>query len=276
MARRRMLSENMILDEEFNALSINAQCVFVRLLIVSDDFGFVPANAYTLVRLINCPTKINLQSCVDEIVAQKLCFIFDYQEKKYLCFKRERFDEYQSYLTAKRTRSEYLKLSKEEITSKNFQEILRNYSDVGSTSIESIKYKDKSTEYKDESIKYKEEEKIFLRWNEFAGLNGLAQVKATTDKRLAKVAKRLSEPMWDFEKILTHISTSDFLLGKSSKWKVTFDFIIENENNYLKILEGNYNGTGTTPSGKYTGTDTAKYQRLLDAHNGKGENRFTV
>jgi hypothetical protein len=36
------------------------------------------------------------------------------------------------------------------------------------------------------------------------------------------------------------IIKSDFLLGLKEDWKVSLDFIIQNSDNYLKILEGKY------------------------------------
>lgn len=41
------------------------------------------------------------------------------------------------------------------------------------------------------------------------------------------------------------VAESDFLSGKSTKWKANFDWIMESENNLIKILEGNYKNTVT-------------------------------
>ena len=38
MARRRVISSAMLVDERFNRLSIEEQIVFLRLLSISDDF----------------------------------------------------------------------------------------------------------------------------------------------------------------------------------------------------------------------------------------------
>ena len=43
------------------------------------------------------------------------------------------------------------------------------------------------------------------------------------------------------QEILKKIELSSFLLGSNDKnWKVCFDWIIENDKNYIKILEGKY------------------------------------
>jgi hypothetical protein len=154
-----MISQDVIIDENFNSLSVAAQNIFIRLIAVSDDFGFVPANKYTLDKLINTPKKIDLNKCLKEIFAARLGHPFSYDGKEFLFFKRDRFDDYQSYLIAKRTKSEYLRLSREEILSEKFQELLRNSGDFSkseTTSIDSIKHKVESVECKVESRKQKE------------------------------------------------------------------------------------------------------------------------
>jgi hypothetical protein len=176
MARRRMISQELIIDEDFNSLSLQAQNIFTRLLAVSDDYGVIPANVYTLDKLINTPKKIDLAKSLNEIIALNLIFLLEYQGKQFYVFKRDRFDEYQSYLIQKRTKSEYLRLSKEEIDSEKFQEILRNYSNLGSSPIESIKYKVESTKIKEEDKK---------PYGEFGNV-------LLTDKERQRLTERLS------------------------------------------------------------------------------------
>lgn len=91
---------------------------------------------------------------------------------------------------------------------------------------------------------------IVKKWNDFAERKGLAKVVKLTDKRIKKLEKRLADENFNFDHIIIRISESDFLLGKTKDWKVDFDFIIENETNFIKILEGKYNGTAK-PDGIY-------------------------
>lgn len=83
--------------------------------------------------------------------------------------------------------------------------------------------------------------KITLLWNEFARKHNLATINKLTDKRRTKLNARLKEKDFDFEKILDLVARSKFLLGSNkSGWKVDFDWLIKNNENYTKILEGNY------------------------------------
>lgn len=77
-------------------------------------------------------------------------------------------------------------------------------------------------------------------WNLFAGSYGLAKVEVLSESRKRKFKTRISEPGFDFLKILEKIKASSLLRGKSGDWKVSFDWILENDNNYAKILNGNY------------------------------------
>lgn len=90
---------------------------------------------------------------------------------------------------------------------------------------------------------------IIKKWNDFAELNGLAKIVKLTDKRTKKLQKRLTDENFNIDHILVRVSESDFLLGKTKDWKVDFDFIIENETNFTKILEGKYNGRGNSKDG---------------------------
>jgi len=64
-----------------------------------------------------------------------------------------------------------------------------------------------------------------------------------SDNRKKKIKSRLKKDT-DFEthfKIcLQKINDSDFLSGRKGEWKASFDWLIENDNNYMKVLEDNY------------------------------------
>jgi len=76
-------------------------------------------------------------------------------------------------------------------------------------------------------------------WNEKANKFGLSKIISLNESRKTKLRTRLKEPNFDFEQIIDKIQIdTPFLI--SGDWKVDFDFIIKNDNNYIKILEGKY------------------------------------
>lgn len=81
-------------------------------------------------------------------------------------------------------------------------------------------------------------------WNLFAKNYNLAEVRIINDERKRKFKTRVREPGFDFLKLLDKIKLSKQLKGIDTRtdWKVTFDWVLENQSNYVKILEGNYDG----------------------------------
>lgn len=61
--------------------------------------------------------------------------------------------------------------------------------------------------------------------------------KELNDKRKRKFRIRIHEPAFDFLEILRKAGQSEFIL--MSKW-FSLDWILDNNTNYLKVLEGNY------------------------------------
>lgn len=80
-------------------------------------------------------------------------------------------------------------------------------------------------------------------WNDVL-VNKLNPITKLSTSRINKIKARLntdSEFKKHFEIVINKILNNNFLLGDNkNNWKVSFDWIIENDKNYLKILEGNY------------------------------------
>lgn len=155
MARRRMISQDLTIDEHFNMLSMEAQNLFIRMIAVSDDCGVVPCSEYTLNCLTNPPEgmKKNILLYVEEIVKLGLGKLVTYNEKPFFIFKRESFDRYQNYIVNKRVKSEYLRISADEFDSIDFSSFESKCEQMRAVTIESIEYKDISKKIKDKRVK---------------------------------------------------------------------------------------------------------------------------
>ena len=83
------------------------------------------------------------------------------------------------------------------------------------------------------------------------------QVQKLTDGRKRLIRARLNQFSFEHIEEVFHLAeASDFLKGVSCKWRANFDWLM-NENNFVKVLEGNYNNKPSTPveeSKKYGGT----------------------
>jgi uncharacterized protein YdaU (DUF1376 family) len=84
-------------------------------------------------------------------------------------------------------------------------------------------------------------EEILNLWNHFAEQYGCAKVLKLSESRRKKLKVRLKDPDFNFENILRMAEKQPFLYGENKNaWKTTFDWIIENDKNYIKIMENNY------------------------------------
>ena len=79
-------------------------------------------------------------------------------------------------------------------------------------------------------------------WNFFADHYNLPKLIKLTDTRKAHIKARLKEKEFNLEEILRKVEKSEFLLGKKTDWKISFDFIFGSKNKYIEILEGKYDG----------------------------------
>jgi hypothetical protein len=71
----------------------------------------------------------------------------------------------------------------------------------------------------------------------------LPRIQAMTDSRKEKVKVRWGElgTIERFEEVFIKAESTPFLKGNNDRnWKATFDWLMENDKNYLKVLEGAY------------------------------------
>lgn len=107
-------------------------------------------------------------------------------------------------------------------------------------------------------------------WNEKADPT-LARVREMTGSRLEKTRTRLKEHpdgvFW--KRVLDKINASSFLRGnqKGRTWKVSFDWIIENDKNAVKIAEGQYDDK-TATNGQHVGS---LHDRIARSEGGDSE-----
>lgn len=74
----------------------------------------------------------------------------------------------------------------------------------------------------------------------------MSSVRSFTNQRVNKCKQRLRSPSFnpeDFRVAVCKASTTPFLLGDNERgWKADFDWFIASDTNYVKVLEGKYDG----------------------------------
>ena len=77
-------------------------------------------------------------------------------------------------------------------------------------------------------------------WNKFAVRKKLPQVVSVSASRRKKLLARVKQGM-DISAVLAAAGRQSFLFGNNKQgWALTFDFLIDNDQNWLKVLEGAY------------------------------------
>jgi len=83
---------------------------------------------------------------------------------------------------------------------------------------------------------YISKEDLLFKYNSLANKYNLPIINKITDDRYDKYKKRFDEGL-RIKEIFDHVANSEFL---RITWKLTFDWLIKNNTNWLKIIEGNY------------------------------------
>lgn len=135
------------------------------------------------------------------------------------------------------------------------KELLENYSITIEQSLSNDKpiikdkRKDKETNKDKEQLGQAEFSEFVIRWNTIASEYGLPVVKKLSRSRSDKLKARITEGLTVecLEQIGEKIKASSFI--KNGKW-CNFDWIMENDKNYNKILEGNYDDNDRSNTGQ--------------------------
>lgn len=57
--------------------------------------------------------------------------------------------------------------------------------------------------------------------------------------------KKIGEPQEVWQQLIVIIKNSKFLLGEAGDWKCSFDWLVDNSTNWLKVYEGHYNNSNS-------------------------------
>lgn len=120
--------------------------------------------------------------------------------------------------------------------------IIRKGGDTSRDTTDKIR-EDKRREEKN-SIYVNFEKLTFVTWNSLCEKTPiLSKIRSISPKRRSHLKQRFTNKDFvdNWGAVLEAIPTCPFLLGKNTqKWVVDFDFLIRNDENYQKILEGKY------------------------------------
>ena len=115
---------------------------------------------------------------------------------------------------------------------------------------QTLDVRDKDNSIRQTSLAGGGAEALFLLWNQVT-VGKLPAAQKLTKARIAKCRERLKErPLPEWGKVISRVAASAFCLGGGGQgWKATFDWLIHNEDNSVKVMEGKYDGKSNDGDG---------------------------
>jgi hypothetical protein len=160
------------------------------------------------------------------------------------------------HITNVTTRNEDVTTCNEDVTTRN-EEVTTCNEEVTTCNEEVTTCNDIDTDTDTESDTdiYKKKETEATPYREIADLYhdlcpSLPRIRVLTDKRKQQIRARWKKyrDLEIFKELFRRAEESDFLSGRNGKWtSCNFDWLM-NENNMVKVLEGNYSNRDPTPS----------------------------
>jgi len=116
---------------------------------------------------------------------------------------------------------------------------------------------EKEIEDKDPPVPYEEIKELYN--STCKSLSKVRSVSSTRKRHLKARWKQLDFNIDTFQEAFEKVEASDFCTGKNDRgWKADFDWLIKNDNNIIKVLEGKYDNED---GGNTVGSDAARYFR---------------
>lgn len=254
-------------SDKMRVLSVHAERFFTRLIMKADDYGCfyadstrLKANLFPL--LLDTVREADISRWMAECQKAGLIVIYESEGKRYLQIIdfKQRLDkakrkfplpssndsaeivndfpsetENEEETEIKEAKASSGKKAKEIVLFDQDKELRKAFSELSipDNAVEAwTLIKEWITTNKPQFI-----EPYVLSWNVFASFYKLPEVKKITDSRKKKFGVRIKESGFDWIEVLAKVRKSEYL--KSGSW-FGFDWILENDKNYIKILEGNY------------------------------------
>jgi len=245
-------------SDKVKVVSVHAERFFVRLIMKADDYGCFHATpsllkAYLFPLLLDSVREADLTRWMDECHKAGLIVLYESDGKKYLQIVdfKQRLDKSRSkfplpiiiekqpvngsvevvndFPAETETETETEKISPTGVGDAIASpQVIPLYSSIEKTKLGIFNYL---------KLRPKDIEPYRDFWNMFATEKGLATIQTINDERRRKFKVRLGEKAFDFLDVISKASKSEFL--KTSSW-FGWDWIFENQKNYVKVVEGNY------------------------------------
>lgn len=261
MAERRMFAKTIIDSDAFLDMSLSTQSLYFHLSMRADDDGFVN-NPKKIQRMIGCgDDELKMLVTKKFIIPFEsgICVIKHWKIHNYIQtdrYKETVYKEEKAHLEIKDNKAyKYLDTACIQPVYKMETQDRLGKDRLGKDSIDnSIINNTCSSEL----------QRIIEKWNSL-GLQNLKFIKQGTN-RYTMLQARIKE--YGIDSIISAIESinkSSFLKGQNrNSWTITFDWLIK-PNNFIKVLEGNYDNANEKKSikGNYTSNNSKRFNGYL-------------
>lgn len=261
MAERRMFAKTIIDSDAFLDMSLSTQSLYFHLSMRADDDGFVN-NPKKIQRMIGCgDDELKMLVTKKFIIPFEsgICVIKHWKIHNYIQtdrYKETVYKEEKARLEIKDNKAyKYLDAACIQPVYKMETQDRLGKDRLGKDSIDnSIINNTCSSEL----------QRIIEKWNSL-GLQNLKFIKQGTN-RYTMLQARIKE--YGIDSIISAIESinkSSFLKGQNrNSWTITFDWLIK-PNNFIKVLEGNYDNANEKKSikGNYTSNNSKRFNGYL-------------
>ena len=261
MAERRMFAKTIIDSDAFLDMSLSTQSLYFHLSMRADDDGFVN-NPKKIQRMIGCgDDELKMLITKKFIIPFEsgICVIKHWKIHNYIQtdrYKETVYKEEKARLEIKDNKAyKYLDAACIQPVYKMETQDRLGKDRLGKDSIDnSIINNTCSSEL----------QRIIEKWNSL-GLQNLKFIKQGTN-RYTMLQARIKE--YGIDSIISAIESinkSSFLKGQNrNSWTITFDWLIK-PNNFIKVLEGNYDNANEKKSikGNYTSNNSKRFNGYL-------------
>ena len=229
-----MISTELWEDEHFGRLSDKAKILFISCISNADDEGRLSGNSSNLRAIAFRFEDISIRR-IEELVNEVAETLKNFKVYEVNGCKYIQLDKWLLYQTLQKDRTKPSK----------FPAWKQNVSNSDTSCIPNLT-KPNLTKPNLTNTYIDLERSIFEYWNVFVKKYPiLSQVEKISEERRKHLKKRFENVHFreNYKKAIDLIRDYAFLRGESERgWVITFDWLITNDTNYVKILEGRYRG----------------------------------
>lgn len=274
LAQKRMFTMKIVDSDAFLEMPLSTQCLYFHLNMRADDDGFI-GNTKRIMKIIGAS-----EDDLRLLIAKRFVLTFEdgviviKHWRMHNALSRDRYAE-TSYTDEKKMLllkdngsysltggnpiddTRLIERSGRQTQQRRNKDATKTLSDIDKgldIELDKDKEKDNNLIVSKDTIRQTDVQRVVEEWNKLqdVGIAPIRDIKPAS-KRCQMLKGRIREyGMDDLLNAMDNIRHSDFLRGENKNgWMITFDWFVK-PNNFLKVLEGNYNGDRKHGSGAKT------------------------